>query len=252
MRRLNGLFAGALAGALMFVQTSAAQEQRPIPVEIWGCNFVNGSDMDDLRAANDDLNEWADDNGITNFFSSMLTPIFHSPENDYDVYYLDAWASGAAMGEGYAKMSTGSFGPIAEGFDQVVDCPTHAVYGGLQVVPWSEDRGDAPVQFQDCTVRENLTNQDAIESIQSTFSGGEGPGLGGFALLFPFAGQGLQADFSFKRVAVFNSYEAMGTSFDVVFTPGFQQANSGLNDVMVCDTPRTYTQVTVREMQPQD
>ena len=132
----------------------------------------------------------------------------------------------------------------------MIDCPTHAVYGGQQVVPWSEDRVNARVQFQDCTVRENLTNQDAIDSIRTAFSGGGGPGLGGFALLFPFAGQAVDSNISFKRVAVFNSYEAMGLSFDAVFSPGFQQANGSLNSVMVCDMPRTYTQITVRDMQP--
>jgi hypothetical protein len=236
--------------ALLSISIATAQQAQPVPVEIWACNFVNGSDMGDLQAVTDEFNEWADDNGITSLFSSMMTPIFFSPEDDFDVLFVDAWTDGATLGRGYGEMYSGSFGDVAESFDQVIDCSSHAYFGGLPIVPWSEDRDGGPIQFQDCTVRENLSNADAIEAVREFAGGGDGPGLGGFAVLFPFMGQARDADYSFKLVAIFNDYESMGTAFDYLFRgSGFQQAGATMGDVMDCDTARMYNQVTVRTAQ---
>lgn len=250
MNRIGICCVSAAFSVLLSIGTATAQQPQPVPVEIWACNFVNGSDMGDLQAVNDDFNDWADENGITSLFSSMLTPIFHSPDDDFDVLYVDAWTDGASLGRGYGQMSGAGFRPVAESFDQVIDCPSHAYFGGLQVVPWAEGRDGGPVQFQDCTVRENLSNAVAIEAIRGFAGSGDGPGLGGFAVLFPFMGQARDADYSFKLVAVFNDHESMGTAFDYLFRgSGFQQAAGTMGDVMDCDTARMYNQVTVRESQ---
>jgi hypothetical protein len=250
MERLGICFLSASLTVMLSIGTASGQEPQPVPVEIWACNFVNGSDMGDLNSVNDQFNEWADQNGITSLYSSTLTPIFYSEDDDFDVLYVDAWTDGASLGRGYGKMFTDGFAPVAESFDQVIDCPSHAYFAGLQIVPWDEDREGGPVQFQDCTVRENSTNADAIEAVRGFAGSGDGPSLGGFAVLFPFMGQARDADYSFKLVAVFNDHESMGTAFDALFRgSSFQQAGATMGQVMDCDTARMYNQVTVRESQ---
>jgi len=172
--------------------------------------------------------------------------MFVSPDDDSDVYYLNAWVDGAALGAGYTALYSGSFDRVAAAFDAVVDCESHAYYGGILVVPGSEERDGGPIQFQDCTLRENLTVADAIEAI-TNFAGSAGPRLGAFGILLPFVGQAREASYSFKLLAAFDSYQTMGNAFDVMFRGGGGAAASGINDVMSCDRPRMYSQVTVRD-----
>jgi len=238
---------GVALGTLFVAAVASAQQGPPAPVEIWACDFLDGRDMDDLRSVNNQFNTWADGQGITNMISTMLTPMFVSPDDANDVYYLDAWVDGAALGAGYTALYGESFARVAAAFDQVIDCESHAYFGGLVVVPWAEGRDGGPVQFQDCTLRENRTVQEAVAAI-AAFSEGAGPKLGGFALLLPFVGQARDADYSFKFVAVFDSYQSMGDAFDTMFRgTGGARANSTVNNVMTCDRPRMYSQVIVRE-----
>lgn len=247
MRKLKFLFIGAGVGATLLASIAMAQQEPPVPVEIWACDFLDGQDMDDLRAVNTQFNNWADDQGITDMVSTMLTPIFVSPDDANDVYYLDAWVDGAAMGAGYTALYGSSFERVASAFDEVIDCESHANFGGLLVVPPAPDRDGGPVQFQDCTLRENRSVRDAIEAI-TAFSEGAGPRLGGFALLLPFVGQPRESTYDFKLVAVFDSYQNMGNAFDTMFSGGAGAvANSTVNNVMTCDRPRMYSQVVVRD-----
>jgi hypothetical protein len=252
MNELKSVCFGAVLSTLLLAGGAHAQEQQPLPVEIWGCEFVDGAGMNDLVPVHNAFNQWADQNGITELSLSTMTNMFTSPEDDYDVLYVGAWGSGAALGDGYTKFYSDSFADVAAAFDQVVDCDLHAYFVGNQVVPWSEERGGGPVQFQDCTVLENVSDADAIASIADFAGSVSGPSLGGFAVLFPFIGESRDASYDFKLVAVFDSYQSMGNAFDYLFRQGgIEAGNDTLARTMQCDQARMYSQAPVREMAAQ-
>lgn len=243
------LLSGVVSTTVLSLDAAQAQQgpPPPAPVEIYACDFVDGKDMDDLRAVNAELNSWADGEGI-DMFSSMATPVFHSPDDAYDVYFLDAWSDGAALGAGYSRYYSQSGARIEAAYGAVVECESHAYYSGIMVVPPAEGRNGGPLQFQDCTLLENRSLGDAIEAI-TAFSGGAGPKLGGFAVLLPFVGQPRDITYDFKLVAIFDSFQTMGNAFDAMFKGGGgQQANSTVGSTMTCDTPRMYNQVVIRQM----
>ena len=99
-------------------------------------------------------------------------------------------------------------------------------------------------------MRENVTTQNAIASIRD-FAGTNNtgqPNLGGFAALFPYAGSARDLDYTFKRVAVFNTMQDMGNAFDYLIREGgMQAAGQTIGQTMDCDQSRMYHQVTVRE-----
>ena len=243
------LLYGAALSTLAFLGATAqtqAQQMQPAPVELYVCNFVNGKGMSDLRAVNAQWNKWADEQGITNMFSSMYTPMFHSTDDSPDVYFLDGWPDGAALGAGYTRFYSPSGIRMGAAYDAVVKCSSHMYFSGVMVVPPAEGRDGGPIQFQDCKLGEQRTVNDAIDAIKA-FSSGAGPKLGGFALLQPFVGQPRKIDYDFKVVAIFDSYQTMGNAFDVMLKgAGGRQAASTIGKVVSCDMPRIYNQIVIR------
>jgi hypothetical protein len=157
-----------LALAFVFVTaglSAQAQEEFPVlPVEIFACNFVGTSDMNDLNAAFDDFNAWADSNGIDDLTIYLLTPNFFSVDFEFDLIGLNIWPDGAAFGSGNASMA-GDPDALAS-FEGVVDCAAHSLYALVGVKPPMQDpQSGGLFEFTDCTMQGNRSTDEGIAAV---------------------------------------------------------------------------------------
>ena len=65
-------------------------------------------------------------------------------------------------------------------------------------------------------------------------------------MLFPLAGLGNDADYTFKLVTGFDSMETFGRGTDMYTGGGFMQAEQLFGRLLDCNSPRVYTLERVR------
>lgn len=253
MKLLGNVYKGVAFAALILICSGPAQaQQRPAPIEILACNFIDGAAGEDLQGPMNDLNEWMDEQNLHNFNISTLVPMYTSEAFTYDVLFFNRWIDGHAMGQTLAAF----FGPdgaeVGEGFNDVVDCSSSTAFGGILIKPPGESRNGGPLQFFNCTVKENRTMGDGIAAINAWAKAASESGTEsgtGHAVLFPLAGESPDATYSFKWLVLFESFEAYGDSLDALLTPGGPQIGAIINPVMDCDSPRIYNQIINRQAQ---
>jgi len=127
MKKLTVRF--AMPFLLMVAMPSVyAEDEPPIwrPIELFGCNFVEGSDMDDLNTVIDSWNEWMDENGHDDYTGVVLSPHFTAGSFPYDVLWVGIWENGAALGGMQQWLTEG--GEIQDDFAEVVQCPVHQAF----------------------------------------------------------------------------------------------------------------------------
>lgn len=249
--KTSQLLLGIAAAAATLGASSAIAQQPQQPaavVEILACNFNDGQDMGDLRAAANRFNTWADQNGATDYTAIVMTPFLFSNQVTFDALWLGAWPNGTAMGAGEAKwLATG--GPVRAAFESTMECGSHALYAA---VPIRTPAGPPPengglTMFRDCKIHDGRTAGEAIAALRQWSDYLAERGHSGFdAVLFPLMGESPDADFSFKSVHGFASVEEMGRSIDLYTTGGVQRSNEILGRVIDCDSPRTYLSDRVR------
>ncbi len=259
MRHLRGFAIAAASAAIAWTGGASAQDGEPTTiVEIFTCNFVNGSDMDDLNAFIENFNEWADEAGITSYSAITLTPYNHSDQFAFDVGWAGVFPNGQANGETETIYLTQG-GDIADEFAEVIDCPTHANYAAIPVhQPDSgpdDDESDVPgyISFTDSAIREGRTAGEAIGALgeYGDYLAENGSDLFS-AVLFPLDGERDDIDYNFKNVRAFPNPSAYGDYLDVWTSGGFMRANQIMGRVIDCDSPRIYITNNVRQAAPQD
>ncbi|MDX1517408.1 MAG: hypothetical protein R3288_11240, partial [Woeseiaceae bacterium] len=101
------------------------------PIEIYTCNYADGKTQKDFDAVTAKFNAWADDAGMTEYSAWQLMPFYSSPTQDFDFVWLGASPSAQSMGRDQDKwFATG--GKIAEEFEKVTPCHTHANFAALE------------------------------------------------------------------------------------------------------------------------
>lgn len=239
----------AASVAVLAAGSASAQPQQPAAVvELFTCNFNDGKDMDDFRAAANRFNTWADQNGATDYTAVIMTPYLFSDQTTFDALWLGAWPNGTAMGTGEAKwFATGS--QVQAAFDSAVTCGSHSLFAArpIRTPPGPPPESGGLTMFRDCTIREGRTAAEAIEALTQWSDYMAGRGNAGFdAVLFPLAGVSPDADYSFKAVHGFASVEEMGRGIDLYTTGGAQRSNELLGRIIDCDSPRIYAGTRVR------
>lgn len=237
--RMNVMAAVALGG---LVAATGAQAQIAFaPAEIYGCNYVAGSDYEDFSGAVRSWKRWMDEQNLTAYNGVALQPFYYSNELDVDIIWLGTWASGAAEGEHNAAWIRNG-GDVIEGFNEVVSCPSHSrwVAGVLRPFETVPEQGIA--EFRNCTIKENRTLGDALAALNEWLEFEAQMDIGtGHLLLLPVAGGASTDDFDFKWVIGFPSYEAQGASADpMIRLGGGNRFNQIIANVMSCDSPRVY------------
>jgi hypothetical protein len=242
---------GMAATSAVFLATEArAQQEQPAPtpvVEIYQCTYRGTNDMDDLRAVTARFNAWADRNNMTDYSAFTATPYLFSPDLEADVLWIGVWPNGTAMGADEARYLAEG-GDISAAFDALLDCNGHALYAEIvvnQLAAPPPQNGLA--MFEDCTVRDGRTVPEAIAALEQWAEYTKSRGSDAFsALLFPLAGLGSDADFTFKLVTLFDSMEAFGRGADMYTGGGFLRAEELLGRLLDCNSARVYTLDRVR------
>lgn len=242
----------AVPFVLMVAMPSAYAQDEPLiwrPMELIGCNFVEGSDMDDLNAVIDSWDEWMDENEFNNYTGVVLSPQFTSLSFPLDVLWVGIWQDGAALGGGMQQWLTEG-GELQDDFGEVVQCPLHQAFAINTVQPPAEPTGIAPAAFTNCTINEARVGPEARAAIVEYIDYlAENGSVNGHWILRPAAGEEADADYSFKWVRGYSSWDALGEYFELVFNGGgFQRLGEITGRVMSCDSPRVYNTRLVREM----
>ena len=249
MKSLTSVCMGACLAAVLSIQTSVAQPQQPPGiVEIVACNFIGDSDGADLARPMNSFNTWADRHGIDDFNVTTLFPVFTSDAFTYDVLFMNRWTNAGAMGRGLATF----FGPDGDDavadFASVVDCSSTTAFAGILLRAPGGARNGGPIQFFNCTVKENRTLADGIGAINA-WAEASGSRYGtGHAVLLPLAGENPDASYTFKWVVLHQSFENYGDSLGALFGQGAPQLGNIIQPVMDCDSARVYNQVVNRQI----
>ena len=250
MKTLLGCGAIAAFAALGLANDAAAQQQ-PGPlgvVEIFACNFVGASDMEDLLSVAERWNDCADDRDVTDYTAFILTPYLFSDDVTFEVGWLGAYPNGAAMGAGQAQWLTEGT-DLAADFEEVVDCDSHSQFAAanIRMPPGGPPEAGGLLGFRNCTLHEGRIAQEVGPAIAQWGNYLAENGHDGFdGMLFPVAGERPDATYHFKTVHGFSSPVAYGEFMDIVTGGGLQVAQNLFGRLMDCDSPRIYAMTNVR------
>ena len=245
----------------LFVSGVSAQDGEPTGVvEIFACNFVGDSDMGDLLGVAETFNEWADDNGVTDYGAVLLTPHLYSDQITFDVGWVGISPNAAAEGAGLDQwIASGQ--DVQADFDEVIECPSHTQYAVVNIntpaesdgEDGEEDNGPGLVAFSDCALHDGRIVPDAIAAHEQWSEYLAEHGSDNFsAFLFGLAGLRDDINFNFKAVRAFPNAQAYGQYLDVITAGGFMRAGELFDRVHDCDSPRVYVTNQIREANPEE
>ena len=248
MNKMSALLVPSLLVLVAVTATNAQDGGAWAPTEIYGCNFVDDADMDDLNTVIDTWNEWMDANGTGDYAAFVLSPFYTAASFPYDVLWLGVWQNGAGLGGMQQWLAEG--GEIQDDFADVIECPLHQGFAITNVKPPGEPTGIIPVEFSNCTLQEGRIGPEAGTAImQYTEYLAENGSDSGHWILRPGPGEEGDATHSFKWVVSYTSYDSLGHDFDLFFNGGGDQRFGALTGrVMSCDSPRLYNARNIRAM----
>lgn len=250
MKKLTTLLVASCV--LVGMGSANAQDGPPTwnPIEIYGCNYVDGADMSDLDGVIATWNAWMDDNGFNNYAAFVLSPHFTAASFPYEVLWFGVWPDGAALAGTQQWLAEG--GPVQEDFAEVIACPLHQAMAMSNLKEIGEvAEGDiVPVEFTDCTVNEGRIGPEAggalIEWTEILTQNGSDAG---HWVLRPGPGEEPDADYSFKWLTAYPSWASAGRDFEFYFNGGGEQRLAQLaSRVFSCDHPRMYNSRLVRNI----
>ncbi len=251
MKILSKICFMAVLTALIVIGNAIAEEKMAppsfSPLEIYACNFVKGKDMDDLAKVTAKWNAWMDKSNAPAYSAHTLVPLYHSEEIGFDVAWLGSWEDGVTMGAGIKHWLSEGKSMQAE-FDRVVDCTTTSNFAVFTITPPKEPGSIDSAEFSNCKVKKGRTVKEAVGAMREWVKYREEAGTDAARwLFFPAYGETSDADYTFKWVTGYPSYEAFGRAYDQFGTGGGYRKFSEIFDrVMTCDTARFYDVTAVR------
>jgi hypothetical protein len=250
MKRLFIAATTAYCVLLSGMSTAFAQGGPPQfnAIELWACNYRAGKDAEDF---DDALEGVAEASSGTDYSSWVLNPYLVGPNMPFDVIYLGAWPSGAAMGSGMAAYLANGGDDADEAWNEAVDCPASTLFAGYEIEPLPEsgdDDGDGTflLSVADCKVGHGVSNGQALAALErfNSYAVANGSTVPTFAW-FPVFGPG-EAEYSFKLAQAFGGPEDLGNTFQWSVDNAAYNVNDELTGGIVdCDIPRLYTGRTV-------
>lgn len=211
------------------------------PIEMFACSFNEGMGPGDLDKAVDGWNAWADKSGLTDYSAWTLVPYYSGPKQDFDVLWLGGASKAAALGRAQDLwLATG--GDAMKGFNDVMECATHANYATLQFKkpPERKNPGNVVVSFTDCNLSDGVVFNDIVPSLMewADYRGSHGS-TSGMWVMFPAYGGGGET-FDFKFVAAWQNLEEQGADYDQYNESGWKKGNELFQDKVSCDSSRVY------------
>lgn len=249
---MNRLLLTLVTGGFVFaggLNTAVAQDDddSAAAVEIYTCSYVDGKGPADLDKVVAKWNKWADDQGVTDYSAWTLTPFYSSPEQDFDVIWLGATATGKGMGN-MQDMWLSKGGTLGDEFDSVTPCNSHSMSAALQFkAPPERDDNQSTIilDFSDCSIGEGKHfSTDVAPALKAwgEYLAGHGSTAGVWALFPVFGGGG--EDFDFKYVESHNNYSEQGADFDNYDSVKAREIFP--YGMLKCDSSRSYIATTIR------
>lgn len=210
MKKISEIIVVTLFITLSGISIAAAEEN----VALKTCEFREGKDMDDFDRWSNKWNAWKDTGGRIQNRAYYMTPIYHSSEVTFDVGFMDMWGTGAQMAaDTIDRLTNGS--KLYDEFDKIVDCDTHQNFGALAIKGEKAAVSDGPVEFNSCTVNEEIPLPEAIAAIREwtdykTKTGSDAARY----LLFPIYGENSEDKYDFVYLKAYPSFESFGLAYD--------------------------------------
>jgi hypothetical protein len=254
MRKPIGLPTVIGCVTVLFLHAAVAQEEAPAPtpvLEVFGCNFTEGNNMEDYLAVTARWNEWADSNGVDDYSGYILTPYLYSADLTYDFVWVGGWPNGAAMAAGEA-LWLAEGGDLLADFDATAECSLHAQFAEVVLRRPEGSPPEAPIfMFADCKVSDGRTADEALAATGQWNTYLQENGSDHFsAALFPIAGESEDAGYDYKEIQGFESIDGYGRVVDIVTAGGYERAEELFSRLVTCDSPRVYVGNRVRSAAP--
>ena len=168
MQRMMCIATGFLV-TLMTTLTVQADDHMQVPayggVEVFGCDFAEGKDMDDLLDVSKRWDTWASENNSQPYSGYLLQPYYYDDLDD-EIYWVGFSPSLAAQGIVQAEWLAKG-GELQQEFDSVIPCKSHGQLAWVRVVDEDESpSSQGIVDFAGCAMlpggsQEKLAAADA-------------------------------------------------------------------------------------------
>ena len=254
MKSLKIVMCSAIAGLLLtatpgLAQVSAESMGKVVPVEAYICNFNEGKGMSDLNAVIAQWNEFADDSDMEGYAAWLLTPFFHTAEQDFDMIWLGAFSDGNAMGTGLQNwIENGA--EIGAAFDEVVDCGAHLAFSSAmyKAPPGGNTPSNGVITMMDCELNEGQRYSDIkAAELKWVEHLAEAESEAAFYHWMPLFGGG-EAEFDYKVVFAYADFNELGSTVEHIANGGGREASSEIfGDIDDCDDARVYLTRSIRE-----
>lgn len=237
-----------LTAAPGFAQVSADGMGKVVPVELYACKFVDGKDRGDLSKVIERWNDYSDDNGMDDYAAWLLTPFFHTPEQDFDIIWLGAFKDGNAMGSRLQEWIT-TGGELMAAFAEVVDCGVHVAYSSAMYK--APQGGNTPagglITMMDCELNEGHRYADIQRAeLKWVDHLNETDMKAAYYHWMPMFGGG-DAEFDYKVVTAYPDFEAVGAGFEMFANEGGRDVSREIfGNIDDCDDARLYVVESIR------
>jgi hypothetical protein len=240
MKSLKLVTCWAVAGLLLvsapgLAQVSADGMGKVVPVELYACKFNEGKGDADLAEVIEQWNKFADDSGMDDYAAWLLTPFFHTTEQDFDILWLGAFRDGNAMGKGLQNwISNGQ--ELAAAFAEVVDCGAHVAYSSAMYK--APAGGNAPASGVITMIKAaELKWVDYLAKSKSKAA---------YYHWMPMFGGG-DAEFDYKVVFAYPDFEEVGSNVELFANEGGRDASREIfGNIDDCDDARVYLTRSIR------
>jgi hypothetical protein len=259
MKTMRVATCSAVAGLLLaavpgLAQVSADGMGKVVPVEIYTCSFIDGKTRDDLDGVIERWNRFQDDNNTDTYAAWILTPLFYTEEQDFDILWLGAFRDGNAMGAGLQHWFTNG-GELQAAFAEIVDCGTHlALASAMYKAPKGNNPPDQGyITMMDCKLNEGH-EYDEIKAAELEWAAylAKAGSQGAYYHWTPVFGGG-EAEYDYKVVFSYQSFEEIGADFELGANGGGREKSREIfGDIDECDDARVYVAKSVRSAKIRD
>jgi hypothetical protein len=232
------LLSAAVIGATLSLPGMAAHhetEMKANPVELYACSFREGKTWDDLDKVDKAFVKWSEENDLGESIWRIV-PDYRSGGGDFEVGYIGAWASGAAMAESVKKVDAEGYDAFMEDYYETIDC-SHALAASWEIHATEDPAERGTVWFSRCNLEDGATMKDAMMA-HGTMS--KTMGTGASSWLFTPALGWVGADYDYLHVSGM-SLDQLGAGFDKYFNGGgWQAGQEAFDGVAECQSPNLY------------
>lgn len=256
MKRL--LLAVVTAACTLFMGTSIsfAQDGPPQfrPLEMWTCNYRDRKDRDDLNSVYEDIVESASDEP---YAAWHLTPYYAgSRVQDFDFFYLGAWADGSTMGRDLDNYMANA-GDAGEAWDETLDCAAMMFASSRiqELPPAGDGDGTFILTVSDCKIAHNSSPAQAVGALQrfNAYRVANGSTVPTFAWFPVYGGGDADEAFDFKLAHSYPNMQAVGDGFQWFVDNQAYNVNAAMTQgAVACDEARLYVGETVMNNMTQD